>query len=73
MKVNPQINAMRALPDVQTINGYGPPEFTTFTCCYRLPKTWAGGLSVSCICLNELYEAEMEKPLRSPEFKSVIT
>jgi hypothetical protein len=33
------------LPDMQTINGYGPPE-TTLTCCYRLPKTWSGGLSV---------------------------
>ncbi|RZM81333.1 non-ribosomal peptide synthetase [Pseudoalteromonas rubra] len=27
----------RALADVQLVNGYGPTENTTFTCCYRLP------------------------------------
>src|SRR5262249_40727885 len=26
------------LPDVQMINGYGPTESTTFTCCYRIPR-----------------------------------
>jgi acyl-coenzyme A synthetase/AMP-(fatty) acid ligase/acyl carrier protein len=26
------------LPDVQIINGYGPTESTTFTCCYRIPR-----------------------------------
>ena len=71
--LQPQAEAMFELPEMQTIHGYGPTEYTTLTCCYRLPKTWSGGLSVSFRCLNELCEAETEKPLRSPEFKSVIT
>lgn len=36
--------ALKALPDCQLINGYGPTENTTFTTCYRIPKTgWGGG------------------------------
>ncbi|WP_405596927.1 amino acid adenylation domain-containing protein, partial [Pseudoalteromonas sp. Ld18] len=27
-----------ALPKVQIINGYGPTENTTFTCCYSIPR-----------------------------------
>jgi amino acid adenylation domain-containing protein len=30
--------ANRLLPDTQLINGYGPTENTTFTCCYSIPK-----------------------------------
>ncbi len=30
--------AIKLLPDTQIINGYGPTENTTFTCCYRIPK-----------------------------------
>jgi amino acid adenylation domain-containing protein len=30
--------ALAALPDTQLINGYGPTENTTFTCCYRIPR-----------------------------------
>lgn len=30
--------AQELLPDVQFINGYGPTESTTFTCCYRIPR-----------------------------------
>ncbi len=30
--------ALQALPDCQIINGYGPTENTTFTCCYRIPR-----------------------------------
>ncbi|HEY9509925.1 MAG TPA: amino acid adenylation domain-containing protein, partial [Verrucomicrobiae bacterium] len=38
--------ALRELPDCQLINGYGPTENTTFTCCYRVSKNWRGGKSV---------------------------
>ncbi len=30
--------ALEQLPDTQLINGYGPTESTTFTCCYRIPR-----------------------------------
>jgi amino acid adenylation domain-containing protein len=39
-------NVLRELPDCQLINGYGPTENTTFTCCYRVPANWPGGKSV---------------------------
>jgi amino acid adenylation domain-containing protein len=36
--------AQAALPDCQLINGYGPTENTTFTCCYTIPREgWGGG------------------------------
>ena len=28
----------RAYPECQVLNGYGPTENTTFTCCYRVPR-----------------------------------
>lgn len=31
--------AQQVLPDTQLINGYGPTENTTFTCCYRIPAS----------------------------------
>lgn len=30
--------AQKHLPETQLINGYGPTESTTFTCCYRIPS-----------------------------------
>lgn len=30
--------AQQALPHTQFINGYGPTENTTFTCCYHIPR-----------------------------------
>ena len=30
--------ALELLPNTQIINGYGPTESTTFTCCYPIPK-----------------------------------
>ena len=32
--------AVRALPNCQIINGYGPTENTTFTCCYHFPQDY---------------------------------
>lgn len=32
--------ALRALPNTRLINGYGPTENTTFTCCYTIPKDY---------------------------------
>lgn len=32
-------------PGVQIINGYGPTEGTTFTCCYRIPHPIPAGLT----------------------------
>jgi amino acid adenylation domain-containing protein len=38
------LRAIEGLPDCQLINGYGPTENTTFTCCYRVPRGgWGGG------------------------------
>lgn len=38
------LRAQAALPGCQLINGYGPTENTTFTCCYRVPREgWGGG------------------------------
>jgi aspartate racemase len=30
--------ALKGLPNTQLINGYGPTENTTFTCCYKIPR-----------------------------------
>lgn len=36
--------AYAALPDCRIVNGYGPTENTTFTCCYPIPREgWGGG------------------------------
>lgn len=34
--------ALAELPQCRLINGYGPTENTTFTCCYRFPGDFAG-------------------------------
>jgi amino acid adenylation domain-containing protein len=31
--------ALKALPHCRVVNGYGPTENTTFTCCYTIPRT----------------------------------
>jgi amino acid adenylation domain-containing protein len=38
--------ALAHLPDTQLINGYGPTENTTFSCCYRIPREGTGGGAV---------------------------
>ncbi len=42
--------AIKALPATQIINGYGPTESTTFTCCYSIPKD--ADLSKSAIAIG---------------------
>ncbi|SFJ64597.1 non-ribosomal peptide synthetase [Thermoflavimicrobium dichotomicum] len=42
----PHVRKVLALGGVQIINGYGPTENTTFTCCYSIPADWSGGSSV---------------------------
>ena len=38
--------ALAALPDTTLINGYGPTENTTFTCCYHIPRDHAADAPV---------------------------
>ena len=54
--------AQKALPHTRLINGYGPTENTTFSCCYPIPKGQSSKLSVpigppishsSCYVLNK--------------------
>jgi aspartate racemase len=37
--------ALRLLPETQIINGYGPTESTTFTCCYSIPPRLDGNIN----------------------------
>jgi amino acid adenylation domain-containing protein len=38
--------ALASLNSCQLINGYGPTENTTFSCCFQVPHDWPGGRSV---------------------------
>lgn len=33
--------ALEKLPDTRLVNGYGPTEGTTFTCCYTIPRNFS--------------------------------
>ncbi|WP_440115895.1 amino acid adenylation domain-containing protein [Paenibacillus sp. QZ-Y1] len=38
----PHVRKVLELGDIEVINGYGPTENTTFTCCYSIPPDWEG-------------------------------
>jgi amino acid adenylation domain-containing protein len=38
LSVSHVCRALAALPNTTLINGYGPTENTTFSCCYRIPR-----------------------------------
>ena len=40
------LKALRALPACRLINGYGPTENTTFSCCYSIPHDYRGDAAV---------------------------
>jgi amino acid adenylation domain-containing protein len=40
------LKAVAKLGDRRVINGYGPTEITTFTCCHPVSASWRGGSSV---------------------------
>ncbi|MEC2157471.1 amino acid adenylation domain-containing protein, partial [Bacillus velezensis] len=40
----PHVQKVLALGKVQVINGYGPTEGTTFTCCFPVPHDWKGSM-----------------------------
>jgi len=46
LSVNHVKRAIGSLKQTRIINGYGPTENTTFTCCYSIPADWTGGTSV---------------------------
>ena len=39
------LKAASALKSCQLVNGYGPTEGTTFTCCFPVPRNWQGRAS----------------------------
>lgn len=45
LSVRHVLKALQHLPGCQLINGYGPTENTTFTCCYSFPRDWPGASS----------------------------
>ena len=51
--------ALELLPGTELINGYGPTENTTFTCCYRIERRhYAGSIPIG-------------RPISNPEVLSV--
>ncbi len=46
LSVSHVLKVLRELPKCRLINGYGPTENTTFTCCWTVPSDWPGNRSV---------------------------
>lgn len=46
LSVSHVVRALASLPETRLINGYGPTENTTFTCCFAVPRDWTPRRSV---------------------------
>lgn len=46
LSVSHVLKAKKELKGCRIINGYGPTENTTFSCCFRVPDDWEGASSV---------------------------
>jgi aspartate racemase len=46
LSVHHVLKALHGMKNCQLVNGYGPTENTTFTCCYPVPRDWADAQSV---------------------------
>jgi len=46
LSVGHVLKAVKNLRGCELVNGYGPTENTTFTCCYRVAANWSGAQSV---------------------------
>ena len=62
-------SALAIAPETRLINGYGPTENTTFTCCYTIPRDFPPGVAVpigapiprtECHVLDELRQVVSE-------------
>ncbi|RAL26258.1 amino acid adenylation domain-containing protein [Thermoflavimicrobium daqui] len=59
----PHVRKVLALGGIQVINGYGPTESTTFTCCYPIPADWQGETTIPIgrpISNTEVYILDQE-------------
>lgn len=60
------VKKVLALQSVRVINGYGPTENTTFTCCYPIPADWSADAPVPIgrpIAQTQVYVLDEQKQL----------
>lgn len=69
--------ALVELPHCRIVNGYGPTENTTFTCCYVIPRTWRGATVPIGAPLNHttvrILDPETRAPVASQELGALWT
>ncbi|HEX8907304.1 MAG TPA: non-ribosomal peptide synthetase, partial [Longimicrobiaceae bacterium] len=54
----------RRFPALRLINGYGPTENTTFTCCYTVPEGWSGAALPIGIPISNTHVYVLDASLR---------